>query len=73
MRTHLKKKDQILGCILGGALGDAWGGPCEGKPGRVSRLRFHRGHRVRRHAIHSGYMLVDNRKRVAFTLGLETV
>jgi ADP-ribosylglycohydrolase len=33
METHLKKRSQILGCILGGAMGDVWGGPWEGKPG----------------------------------------
>jgi ADP-ribosylglycohydrolase len=27
--------NRALGCILGGALGDAWGGPYEGKPGPI--------------------------------------
>ena len=26
-------KDRILGCLLASALGDAWGGPWEGKEG----------------------------------------
>jgi ADP-ribosyl-[dinitrogen reductase] hydrolase len=29
-------QDRILGCLLGGALGDAWGGPFEGANGPVS-------------------------------------
>jgi ADP-ribosyl-[dinitrogen reductase] hydrolase len=29
-------RDRALGCILGGALGDAWGGSFEGAPGPVS-------------------------------------
>ncbi|HKA01604.1 MAG TPA: ADP-ribosylglycohydrolase family protein [Candidatus Solibacter sp.] len=28
-------RDRIAGCILGGALGDAWGCPWEGKPGPI--------------------------------------
>ena len=36
MQTHLKKRSRILGCILGGALPDAWGGPWEGNPGRLA-------------------------------------
>ena len=27
--------DRVSGCLLGGALGDAWGGPFEGQPGPV--------------------------------------
>ncbi len=30
MRVSLSRHDQICGCILGGALGDAWGRPWEG-------------------------------------------
>lgn len=29
-------KNQVLGCLLGGALGDAWGGPYEGAAGPVA-------------------------------------
>jgi ADP-ribosyl-[dinitrogen reductase] hydrolase len=28
-------KDRVLGCLLGGALGDAWGGPLEGAAGLI--------------------------------------
>lgn len=27
------RRDRIVGCIVGGAIGDAWGGPYEGRPG----------------------------------------
>ena len=36
METYPKKKSQIMGCLLGGAMGDAWGGPWEGNAGRVA-------------------------------------
>ncbi|HXA00297.1 MAG TPA: ADP-ribosylglycohydrolase family protein [Candidatus Dormibacteraeota bacterium] len=36
MEIYLKQKNQVLGCILGGALGDAWGRPCEGSPSHVA-------------------------------------
>lgn len=36
MQTRLKKRSQITGCIVGGALGDAWGRPWEGSRGRVA-------------------------------------
>jgi ADP-ribosylglycohydrolase len=29
-------KDRVLGCLIGGAIGDALGGPHEGQPGQVS-------------------------------------
>jgi hypothetical protein len=32
---QMNLKDRILGCILGGALGDAWSGPWEGRVGPV--------------------------------------
>lgn len=35
METRITKKSRIFGCILGGALGDAWGGPWENKPGPI--------------------------------------
>ncbi len=31
----MQLKDRVVGCLLGGALGDAWGGPTEGTPGPV--------------------------------------
>jgi len=34
----LAMRDRALGCILGGALGDAWGGPSEGRPGPINFL-----------------------------------
>lgn len=34
--------DQVRGCIIGGVIGDALGGPFEGQPGP---LRFHESHR----------------------------
>jgi ADP-ribosyl-[dinitrogen reductase] hydrolase len=33
MQSSNKTDDQILGCLLGGALGDAWGGPWEDRVG----------------------------------------
>ena len=36
MQADLDNRSRILGCILGGALGDAWGGPWERNPGRVA-------------------------------------
>jgi ADP-ribosylglycohydrolase len=33
----MKDKDKILGCILGGGIGDAFGGPFEGRPSPVIR------------------------------------
>lgn len=36
MEIRLGKKSQVLGCIIGGALGDAWGGPWEGTRGPVN-------------------------------------
>jgi ADP-ribosyl-[dinitrogen reductase] hydrolase len=36
MQASTKTKDQALGCLLGGALGDAWGGPYEGRSGPVA-------------------------------------
>lgn len=35
MQASSKKEDEVLGCLLGGALGDAWGGPFEGRVGPV--------------------------------------
>lgn len=35
MGTLIPNRSQILGCIFGGALGDAWGGPWENKSGTV--------------------------------------
>src|SRR3954447_7929334 len=29
-------QDRIIGCILGGAIGDAMGGPYEGQPGPIA-------------------------------------
>jgi ADP-ribosylglycohydrolase len=37
MYTVLSLRDRVLGCLLGGALGDAWGGPHENRTGP---LRF---------------------------------
>lgn len=33
---HVTLKSRVLGCLLGGALGDAWGGAYEGKTGPLS-------------------------------------
>jgi hypothetical protein len=33
--TAVAKKSQVLGCLSGGALGDAWAGPWEGATGPV--------------------------------------
>jgi len=30
------RRDQVIGCLLGGALGDAWGGPWEGAIGPIA-------------------------------------
>jgi ADP-ribosyl-[dinitrogen reductase] hydrolase len=30
IRSSITLKNQVMGCLLGGALGDAWGGPSEG-------------------------------------------
>ena len=38
----LMTKNEVLGCLLGGALGDAWGGPYEGRAGPLA-LRSRRG------------------------------
>src|SRR5260370_707941 len=35
MLSSDKTEDQVLGCLLGGALGDAWGRPWEGRVGPV--------------------------------------
>lgn len=35
METRITKRSRVFGCILGGALGDAWGGPWENKPGPI--------------------------------------
>jgi len=35
-QASITVQSRVLGCILGGALGDAWGGPSEGSTGRVS-------------------------------------
>jgi ADP-ribosyl-[dinitrogen reductase] hydrolase len=32
MGSGMELEDRIVGCVLGGALGDAWGGPFEGAP-----------------------------------------
>lgn len=32
----VETEDRVLGCIVGGAIGDALGGPYEGQPGRVT-------------------------------------
>ena len=35
MQTRNAKHDQVTGCLLGGALGDAWGRPWEGSAGLI--------------------------------------
>jgi ADP-ribosyl-[dinitrogen reductase] hydrolase len=35
MQWSNTKHDQVMGCLLGGALGDAWGGPWEGRVGPI--------------------------------------
>jgi ADP-ribosyl-[dinitrogen reductase] hydrolase len=35
MQSSNTKHDQVMGCLLGGALGDAWGGPWEGRVGPI--------------------------------------
>src|SRR5438128_1013708 len=35
MQSSARTKDRVLGCLLGGAVGDAWGGPYEGVAGPV--------------------------------------
>src|ERR1700687_4630920 len=30
MQVSITAQDRVMGCLLGGALGDAWGGPLEG-------------------------------------------
>jgi ADP-ribosyl-[dinitrogen reductase] hydrolase len=36
MPRSITNKERVSGCLLGGALGDAWGGPWEGRPGPIA-------------------------------------
>lgn len=36
MSGSVDLNSRVVGCLLGGAMGDAWGGPWEGKPGPIS-------------------------------------